>query len=109
MFDQSTAYAYEPDVTVEEQDVPVIPIRSRTATDGALTMQVYVAAKFDDGVEITGWHRRTPDLATTACGFAYNAQFAPTRREELCLPLCPACFTKFELGKAALAAAKDAG
>lgn len=43
------------------------------------------------------WHRRTPDLATTACGVPYHSQFAAARREELCHPLCRECFTQHEL------------
>ena len=58
----------------------------RVAT-AELTMQVAVL-----GV----WHRRTPDLSSTACGILYHSQFAPTRREELCNPLCHECFTKHE-------------
>ncbi len=46
------------------------------------------------------WHRRTPDLKTTACGIPYHSQFAPTRREELCNPLCAECFTHHELAVA---------
>ena len=94
----STAYAYEPDTVVEEQEAPVIPIRSRTSTDGALTMQVYKG---------THWHRRMPDLATTACGIPIHSQFDPVRREEICVPLCSLCFTQFELDRAAMTLTKE--
>lgn len=76
-------------------DLPIIP---RTSTDGALTMQVY-----KDG----NWHRRTPDLATTSCGEVIHSAFDPVRREELCFPLCPECFTKYEHTKAAENAVKE--
>lgn len=100
MLDMQAAYAFndQDETTVEEQDVPVIPIRPRTATDGALTMQVYKGAH---------WHRRMPDLATTACGVPIHSQFDPVRREEICLPLCTECFSKYELHRAALNLAKE--
>lgn len=53
------------------------------------------------------WHRRTPDLAHTACGERFQAQFAPLRRNDLSGPLCPACFTPFELKIAAMRALAD--
>jgi hypothetical protein len=65
-----------------------------------LTMQVAVM-----GV----WHRRTPDLSSTACGILYHSQYAPTRREELCTPLCRECFTQFELTIANARAEKENG
>lgn len=46
------------------------------------------------------WHRRTPDLLTTACGVPFHSQFSPLRREELTEPLCRECFTTFEINKA---------
>jgi hypothetical protein len=51
-------------------------------------------------------HRRTPDLATTAYGVPFHSQFALTRPEQLTCregPLCPECFTPFEIDKADLA------
>jgi hypothetical protein len=81
---------YEPDVVVEDEPVPLV--RSRTVTDGALTMQVMINGD---------WHRRTPDLATTACGAPIVSQFSPLRRESLTEPLCEVCFTDFERDKAA--------
>lgn len=98
MWDQSSAVAYEPDTIVEEQESSVVPIRSRTNTGGELTMQVY---------KDSSWHRRMPDLATTACGIPIHSQFDPVRREEICLPLCSECFSKFELNRAALTLAKE--
>lgn len=82
----------------DDELAPIIPIRSRTSTDGALTMQVYKDAH---------WHRRMPDLATTACGIPIHSQFDPIRREEICVPLCSACFTQFELERAAMTLAKE--
>ena len=67
------------------------PVRSRTSTDGALTMQVYCEGE---------WHRRTPDLANTACALLIDSQRCPARREELCEPLCSICFTAFEKSQA---------
>ena len=67
-----------------------MPTRGRVAT-AELTMQVMVMGE---------WHRRTPDLKSTACGVPYHSQYAPTRREELCNPLCHACFTDYELSVA---------
>jgi hypothetical protein len=46
------------------------------------------------------WHRRTPNLRTTACGELYHSQFCPTRREELIHPMCRLCFTPYELSEA---------
>ncbi len=43
------------------------------------------------------WHRRTPDLLTTACGESFHSQFTPLRREVLTHPLCAECFTLFEI------------
>jgi hypothetical protein len=53
------------------------------------------------------WHRRLPDLSATACGSPYHAQFAPVRREQLKHPLCPGCFTPFELARADRAAVEE--
>jgi hypothetical protein len=64
--------------------------RSRRPTE-ELTMQVNVSG---------AWHRRTPDLKTTACGEAFHAQFAAVRREALHGALCRVCFTSYELGQA---------
>lgn len=76
--------AYEPDTIVEE------PSLGRVSTEDLL-MQTNVL-----GV----WHRRLPDLSATSCGMPFNSQFSPVRREELRHPLCPDCFTAFELRKA---------
>lgn len=46
------------------------------------------------------WHRRTPDLQTTACGRRFNSQFSRLRREELTHPLARCCFTDHEIEKA---------
>ncbi len=80
---------YEPDTfVVDVDDRP-----SQRACTEDLTMQVLHAG---------AWHRRTPDLATTACGDAIHGQFTPTRREDLKHPLSKhcGCFTSFELSKA---------
>lgn len=86
-----TALAYERDTEVVDVDDPPIA-RSRVPT-AELTMQVYV-----DGA----YHRRTPDLATTACGLPVHSEFTNARREELTHPLSRecGCFTPFELSKA---------
>ena len=68
-----------------EQDEPIAMPRVSTED---LVAQVNV---------LGAWHRRTPDLKTTACGVPYHSQFAPVRREELCNPLCHQCFTSHEL------------
>jgi len=80
--------SYESDTLVV--DVDERPARPRARTE-ELTMQVHHEGD---------WHRRTPDLATTACGLPVHSQFAPVRREELRHPLCRTCFTPFELAKA---------
>lgn len=89
------ALALEDTVVVDDPDVVPLPVRSRTSTDGALTMQVLVEGSF---------HRRiapgssVPALSRTSCDKPIHSQFAPTRREELCHPLCrDGCFTDFEL------------
>ncbi len=46
------------------------------------------------------WHRRTPDLRATACGVLFHGGYCSLRREELKGPLCPVCFTPFEIAKA---------
>jgi hypothetical protein len=79
----------------DEEDTNPSFTRPRTAADGALTMHVMVNGH---------WHRRTPDMGSTACGILYHAQFAPVRREELSQPMCRGCFTAHEL---ALADAKE--
>lgn len=84
---------YERDTEICDPEPAALPVRSRTSTDGALTMQVYKEGN---------WHRRTPDLASTACGKPIHSTFDPVRREELCLPLCHECFTKFEQERAAI-------
>ena len=81
------ARQYEADTVVIDIEESSAPVRNRVAT-AELTMQVMVLGE---------WHRRTPDLKTTACGVPYHSQFAPTRREELCNPLCGSCFTHHEL------------
>lgn len=84
--------SYEPDTEVlDVPAVPSLPTRSRTPTDGALTMHVY-----QDGA----WHRRTPDLATTSCALLIDSQRSPVRREELIGTLCTICFTAFECSQA---------
>ncbi len=45
------------------------------------------------------WHRRTPDLATTACGLPFHSAYSPLRRESLVGPICPVCFTPYELAQ----------
>lgn len=78
------AHRYDPDTIVV--DVDDGPSFGRVSTED-LTMQILVMGK---------WHRRTPDLKTTACGVPFHSQFSPTRREELCNPLCGDCFTDYE-------------
>lgn len=80
------AYAFDTFV-VDDPDEQPMPSLGRVRTED-LTMQILVMGQ---------WHRRTPDLKATACGVPYHSQFAPTRREELCNPLCPQCFTDHEL------------
>lgn len=63
----------------------------RTCTNGELTMHVQHEGE---------WHRRTPDLKTTACGEYFHSEFCPTRREELTHPMCRTCFTPHELAMA---------
>jgi hypothetical protein len=61
---------------------------SRRRVGEELTMQVYVES---------AWHRRTPDLKTTACGEAFHSQFAKVRPESHAGVLCRICFTDYEL------------
>ena len=77
-------------LVVDDPDEQPSPARARVSTED-LVAQVNVMGK---------WHRRTPDLGATACGILYHSQFAPTRREELCNPLCDMCFTPYELSLA---------
>jgi DNA-binding IclR family transcriptional regulator len=70
--------------------------RRRSQTE--LTMQV---------LSHGAWHRRTPDLATTACGHPFNAQFSPVRRESHIGPLCSVCFTPYELAQSERLAKSD--
>ncbi len=64
------------------------------ASTEELTMQV-----LHDGA----WHRRTPDLSSTACGDPLHSQYSPLRRETLDGAsdgaLCDRCHTEFELNK----------
>lgn len=46
------------------------------------------------------WHRRTPDLKTTACGKPFHSEFCRTRREELTHPMSRCCFTEHEVEQA---------
>lgn len=80
-----------------EPDTFVVDVESRVPTED-LTMQTNVL-----GV----WHRRLPDLSATSCGMPFNSQFSPVRREELTHPLCPDCFTSFELRRANERAERD--
>lgn len=86
---------YEPDTVVVDVERPTTRTKptSPRAHPEELTMQVLA-----DGA----WHRRTPDLKTTACGMPLHSQFSPVRREELRHPLSRACgcFTSFELARA---------
>ncbi len=75
---------YEVDAVVVDVAEPTA-IRRRADTE--LTMQVLTGA---------AWHRRTPDLATTACGMPFHSSFTPVRRESHVGPLCGECFTAFE-------------
>lgn len=93
---------YEPDVSVVDVE-PTKPApkpvrRRRVVTDEELDMQVLANGQ---------WHRRTPDLAHTACGERFQAQFAPIRRNDLAGPLCAVCFTAFERQVAELRAEDD--
>lgn len=55
------------------------------------------------------WHRRTPDLRTTACGVPFNGERALTRAAELFKAhlMCRDCFTPYEIERAAKADAKE--
>jgi hypothetical protein len=72
-------------------DVPGEPARPRTLTE-ELTVQIMTNGT---------WHRRTPDLKSTACGQSFHAQFTPTRLESHKGPLCLVCFTPYEREKSA--------
>lgn len=92
---------YEPDAVVV--DIPVSTpatreARRRRSADEELEMQVLTGGT---------WHRRTPDLANTACGERIASQFSPLRRHALSEPLCNQCFTRFELATAAARTAAD--
>lgn len=94
MHDALAYAAYDRDTEVADEPIA----RPRTVTDGALTMQTYTMGK---------WHRRTPDLAHTACGRQIDTQRCPVRREELAGDVCPDCFTPFERHIAAQNNAKE--
>lgn len=79
--------AYELHRVMDDPDEPTTIAISRVSTED-LTMQINVMGL---------WHRRTPDLKTTACGVPFHSQFSPSRREELCGVMCPECFTAHEL------------
>ena len=82
------ALALEENIVIDDpDDVVSFPVRSRTSTDGALTMQVRI-----DGE----WHRRIPSLSHTSCALAITGQFNDLRRETLADRLCAICFTPFE-------------
>jgi hypothetical protein len=92
---------YDADVVVI--DIPVSTpatraARQRRSADEELEMQVLTGGT---------WHRRTPDLANTACGQRIASQFSPLRRHELSEPMCGQCFTAFELATAAARTAAD--
>lgn len=97
-FDHGHAHVlnYEPDTAVVDVD-EVPPVRSRTVTDGAMTMQVLIDGKH---------HRRMPDLSETSCGKRIETQFQPVRREELDDTLCDVCFTWRERTKGKAIVAK---
>jgi len=94
MSDDAYAHKYVVDVPWDEPDPerkPYEPLTVGRVSTEDLVAQVNVLGK---------WHRRTPDMSATSCGILYHSQFAPTRREELCNPLCDACFTPYELSLA---------
>lgn len=69
------------------------PATGRVPTE-ELTMQVLVLGQ---------WHRRTPDLAETACGVPVRLVETPPRREVLTYQggdLCETCFTPHERARA---------
>lgn len=82
----ATRSAYEPDtiiVDVHEDRSSQRPLHAE------LTMQVH----HDDG----SWHRRTPDISTTACGKPLVRLGQALRVETYAGPLCRECFTPYEL------------
>lgn len=87
--------AYDVDTYVEDEPEPLS--LSRTVTDGAMTMQVYIEK----------WHRRIPTLSHTVCGLRIDGERNRVRREELTADLCPDCFTAYELTLAATNNRKD--
>jgi len=89
MRDDSLAYRADT-VVIDESTDWTLPSLPRVPT-GELTMQVMHAGN---------WHRRTPDLKSTGCGSLVHSQFGALRREELKHPLCPVCFTPYELARA---------
>lgn len=90
MFD--AAHAYDT-IVIDDPDEQPMPIVGRVAT-AELTMQIQVLGQ---------WHRRTPDLAETACGVPVRMVETPMRREVLTHrdgQLCDTCFTPHERHKA---------
>lgn len=66
---------------------------AEVATNEEEEMQVLVDGR---------WHRdvisgASPSSFRTACGLTYHSQFTGRRRSEYRGPLCPNCFTTFEL------------
>ena len=104
MLDAASALAYDTEV-VDDPDAPSpfglftpasapsSPAIGRVPTE-ELTMQVLVLGQ---------WHRRTPDLAETACGVPVRLVETPPRREVLTYQggdLCETCFTPHERARA---------
>lgn len=91
MFDAATAFDT---IVVDDPDEPAtVPVIARVTT-AELTMQIQVLGQ---------WHRRTPDLAETACGVPVRLVETPTRREQLTCAdggLCGTCFTPHEIDRA---------
>jgi hypothetical protein len=90
------AHSYEHDTFVVDMDdiddQPEIAL-PRVATED-LTMQVFLLGE---------WHRKIADLSETACEVPFRLSSERTRREQLTNaegPLCPACFTPRERGRA---------
>lgn len=78
-------------------DLEDLPSSPRVQTED-LTMHVHI-----DGT----WHRRTPDLKSSACAKPLDSERSAVRRDVLAGDLCPDCFTRFELELAAAANRKD--